>query len=116
MSRRVLIVEDDRSMCEMLQTRLTHRGFDVVWRLSAEEALDLLQTMEFDVVVTDYHMPGFDGGELASAIRATHRTMPIALVTGSLAAVPDPTIFDAVFEKPVASDHLAHALRRLVAR
>ena len=48
-------------MCEMLEGALTRRGFEVVSRTSAEEALRLLDTQDFDVIVTDLNMQGTSG-------------------------------------------------------
>ena len=53
MKGRSLIVDDDKSMCDMLATGLKKRGFDPVCVLNGRDALDLLSTQDFDVVVTD---------------------------------------------------------------
>ena len=83
---RVLIVDDDRAMCEMLESALRRRGFECVWKTSAEEALRLLPSEEFDVVVTDLNMQGTSGLELCQQVVANRPDVPVVVVTafGSL--------------------------------
>src|SRR5262249_9032227 len=61
MSGRILIVEDDRSMGEMLEADLQLRGFTTVWCPTAEAALAQWQHDDFDVVLTDLKLPGLHG-------------------------------------------------------
>ena len=49
---RVLIVDDDSSMCEMLEADLRRRGLTPEWRTAADEALAVLTDRDFDVVLT----------------------------------------------------------------
>src|SRR5262245_15895988 len=83
---RVLIVDDDRSMCEMLEAALKRRSFECTWRTSAEEALRLVPNQEFDVVVTDLNMHGTTGLELCQHVVANRPDVPVVVVTafGSL--------------------------------
>ena len=53
MSDRILVVDDEPAVCELLEVGLGKRGFRVAWRTSGEEALDLLRSEDFDAVVTD---------------------------------------------------------------
>ena len=64
MSARILVADDDRSMCELLQTGLAKRGYEVTWRTSAKEAFDAVMEQDFDALVTDLNMPGTNGIEL----------------------------------------------------
>jgi two-component system response regulator HydG len=83
---RILVVDDDRAMCEMLENALRRRGFEAVWRISAEEALRVLPTQDFDVVVTDLNMQGTSGLELCQQVVANRPDLPVVVVTafGSL--------------------------------
>ncbi|RDJ20855.1 response regulator [Bosea caraganae] len=51
---------------------------------NAEEALQLLGEQKIDVAVLDFNMPGRDGLELAADLRASHPTMPIAIITANI--------------------------------
>ena len=68
-SGRVLVVDDDRESCEMLDEALTLRGFSVRWTTSAAEALSLAQDPSaFDVVLTDLRMGSANGLELCRSV------------------------------------------------
>jgi DNA-binding NtrC family response regulator len=113
---RVLIVDDDRPMCELLEAGLARKGFDVAWRTSAEEALDLLTVEEFEAVVTDLNMRGISGIELCERIATNHADVPVLVITafGSLetaVAAMRVGAYDFV-TKPFEIDELIYALHR----
>ena len=64
MKTRVLVVDDDRGMRDMLCARLTTRGFEVTLAGSGAEAIDSVRDRDLDVVVSDINMKGIDGVEL----------------------------------------------------
>jgi two-component system response regulator AtoC len=81
MSDRVLIVDDDASMCKLLADGLGRRGFDVAWRTSPGEALSLLRSEDFDVVVTDMSMKDMNGLELCEKIVSARPDTPVIVIT-----------------------------------
>ena len=116
MSPRVLIVDDERSMCEMLEVDLELRQFDVSWHTSAEEAFHSLQGDSCDVVLTDLKMPGIDGLEFCRRIVANRPDIPVIVMTafGSMEAAIEAIragAYDFV-TKPVEMDLLALTLQR----
>lgn len=62
--RRVLIIDDDPNTLRILQLMLRPQDYTVITAESAEEAIDKLQTADFDVIISDIRMPGFDGRSL----------------------------------------------------
>jgi len=115
---RVLVVDDEQSMCEALEAGLAPKGFDVRWTTSAVEALELLGKVELDVVLTDLNMRGMDGLELCERIVANRPDVPVVLVTafGTLdtaIAAMRAGAYDFI-TKPVKIDVLALALTRAV--
>ena len=62
---RVLVIDDDQSMCETLSSALARRNFSVVWSTVGREALALLDHGDFDVVLTDLNMEDLSGLALA---------------------------------------------------
>ena len=116
MSARVLLVDDDASLCETLEVGLRKRGFEVAWRTSASDAVEVLRRDEFDVVVTDLHMHGRGGIELCERIVEGHPDVPVLVLTafGSLEsaiAAIRAGAYDFI-NKPVALDVLAMAVDR----
>ena len=83
---RVLVVDDDHAMGKMMVDRLLRRGFEAVARNAGEEALALLLSEEFDVVVTDVRMPGMTGLDLCTRIVSHRPDLPVVVITafGSL--------------------------------
>jgi two-component system response regulator HydG len=86
MTSRVLVVDDELGVCELLEEGLGKRGFRVTFRTAADEAVELLGAEDFDVVVTDLTMRGMSGLELCAWIAETRPDLPVVVITafGSL--------------------------------
>jgi DNA-binding NtrC family response regulator len=116
MRRRILIVDDDQAMCELIEADLARRGFDVAWRTSAEKAFALLRSQSFDVVLTDLNMPHMNGIEFCERIVADRPDLPVIVITafGSLETAVSAIragAYDFV-TKPIEMATLAIALER----
>ena len=79
-SRRVLVVEDDRTINDALAQRLRAEGYDVRQAFDGPGAVDLATAEPADVVVLDVMLPGFDGHEVCRRIQAT-RPVPVLMLT-----------------------------------
>lgn len=79
---RLLVVDDMEPMRLALQDSLRLQGYDVVSAASGEEALELLRSQRFDLLLTDQTMPGLSGIELMEATARIHPDMPVVLLTG----------------------------------
>lgn len=82
--RRILCVDDDEEILTMLCEMLTESGFRVLCQSDAKRARQMVPSLEVDAVVLDYQMPGCNGLELASAIRASKPSLPIIMFSGAL--------------------------------
>jgi len=78
---RILIVDDDESMCDLLGSELASRGFGSAFETEPERALESLGSRDIDVVVTDLQMRGMNGIELCDRIVAAHPDLPVILLT-----------------------------------
>ncbi|MFJ7312495.1 sigma-54-dependent transcriptional regulator [Pseudomonas sp. NPDC098747] len=81
MGIKVLLVEDDRSLREALADTLLLAGHDYHAVGSAEEALTAVAREAFSLVVSDVNMPGMDGHQLLSLLRARQPQLPVLLMT-----------------------------------
>lgn len=82
-SIRVLCVDDEASFLDLAKLMLVKdRMMDIDVAGSAKEALDILGSSEYDVVVSDFSMPGMDGLELLKAMRARNDATPFIMFTG----------------------------------
>ena len=118
MKGRVLLVDDERSMCEALEVGLVPQGFEVRWTTAAPEALEWLRASEFDVVLTDLNMRGMNGLELCERIVANRPDVPVVLITAfgsfdTAVAAIRAGAYDFI-TKPVKIDALGLALDRAV--
>lgn len=68
MAVRVLLIDDEPQILSSLKRLLKRRGFDVSTAGSAEDALEQLQTVVPDVVISDFKLPGMNGGQLLTAV------------------------------------------------
>ena len=80
---RVLVVDDETSMAEMLADGLCERGYDAKHISSSKSAAKLLEAgaPNFDAVVTDLRMPGIDGLEMLAIAKRTDPTRPVIVMT-----------------------------------
>ncbi len=111
----VLLVEDEEDYREVLRTRLTKRGFQVDGVTTAEQALDLLQRRDFDVVVLDVRLPRMTGVQALEKIRQLHPLSEVLILTGyadteTAIRVIELGAFDYLM-KPVDLDELVGRLR-----
>ncbi|MBH5370559.1 hybrid sensor histidine kinase/response regulator [Bradyrhizobium glycinis] len=110
---RVLLVDDDVLVSMGAADMLLDLGHSVTEAQSGGQALKLLDSDPlFDIVVTDYAMPGMNGLELAQRIKELHPKLPIILATGYAELPSDRPIEFEHLSKPYTSAHLASALEK----
>jgi two-component system response regulator HydG len=119
MTRRVLIVDDDRAMCDLLEADLGDRGFEVETRTSGADALALLAGRDFDVVLTDLNMRGLTGIDLCRHLAESRPDVPIVVITafGSIETAVEAIRAGAYdyIAKPIDAEALTLALDRAIA-
>ena len=79
---RVLIVDDEIYIQEILKTTLEDAGMECVTAGNAEEALSALVSQKFDLAFLDLRLPGKKGTELIQEIRASYPNIAIIIVSG----------------------------------
>ncbi len=118
-SEKILIVDDEADIREILVELLADEGFDIVEADSGDVALPILELIHPHLLVTDINMPGrLDGVALAQSARKTHPALPVLFITGKpdgatrARKLPGPS---AIISKPFALSNLLATLQRLVA-
>ncbi|PYN07946.1 MAG: hypothetical protein DME02_09835 [Candidatus Rokuibacteriota bacterium] len=110
---RILAVEDEPEVLDVLRAMLSSAGHTVFTAASGREALDLFEREPVDLVLTDLGMPGMTGLALAAELKQ-RRTIPVLLLTGwadELDAANAPSV-DLIVPKPFTRERLFDALAR----
>ncbi|MCG8452484.1 MAG: response regulator transcription factor [Spirochaetales bacterium] len=77
---RVLIIEDDRDIADLIGVYLKRDGIETTWREDGESGLAALAELEIDLVVLDINLPGMDGYEVLQDLRKNH-DLPVIIVS-----------------------------------
>jgi two-component system, OmpR family, response regulator len=81
MARRVLVVDDEENIRFLLQTALSHAGYEVVTAETGFSAVDRYHNESPDLVLLDVMLPDFDGFEVLRRLRANGPTCPVIFLT-----------------------------------
>jgi CheY-like chemotaxis protein len=81
---RILVAEDEHLAALVVEDALVEEGHEVVLARDGQEALELAETVSFDVLVTDLAMPRVTGWELIPRMRARRADLPVVVMTGYL--------------------------------
>ncbi|MFN7024805.1 MAG: PAS domain-containing protein [Pseudorhizobium sp.] len=114
--KRILLVDDDVLIAMSSVDMLLDLGHDVVEAHSGQQALNCLdEGPPFDLLITDFSMPGMTGGELAKIARTRHPELPILIASGYAELPPGMTLDVARLPKPYSQDQLALEIDKLTA-
>lgn len=114
----VLLVDDSNQLRRFAAQILSEEGFDVLEAADAEEGIAIYrqQTDSIDLVVTDIHMPGKSGLELADYVSSRNSDLPLLFISSH-----SPEVLSRIFastreflSKPFRADALVHKVRKLI--
>jgi DNA-binding NtrC family response regulator len=116
LERRILIIDDDRSMCDVLEAELKKRGMQTTTTTSPEDGLRRLVEDDFDLVITDINMHGMSGVDVCRQIVESREDVPVVVMTayGSMEAAIA-TIRAGAYDfvtKPFEPDDMALTIER----
>ena len=97
--KRVLVVDDDPTVCEMVRGMLLVDAHTVETALSGREAYQKFESGAFDLVVADYLMPEMKGDQLAIVLKRHLNAPPVILISGDPPRVA-PVEIDFILRKP----------------
>lgn len=78
----ILCVDDETIPRTLRKLILEKQGYEVIVATSAMEALEILKTSRFDLVLTDQMMPGMSGTDLTKRIKSATPRMPVIIISG----------------------------------
>jgi Response regulators consisting of a CheY-like receiver domain and a winged-helix DNA-binding domain len=121
MANRIMVVDDEPDVVDLVKLVLESDGFDVVTAYSGKEALEKIDKDLPDLVLLDIMMPGMDGWEVYSRIRANPKTkdVPVAMLTAKSQSI-DKMIglhvvkVDDYITKPFGRSELLERVKRIL--
>ena len=78
---RLLIVEDEKQICDMVAKSLYDAGYEVDTCYDGEEALECILSEEYDLIVLDLNLPGMDGMEILKELRQKNEETKVIILS-----------------------------------
>lgn len=120
MAEKLLIVEDEDTLCQSLKRVFTKDGYDVDVAESAESAFRLLEEKKYDLIITDMILPGISGIELLARYKERNPEQKVIIMTAYASLE---TAIEAIkagacdfIVKPVMHDEMKRVIRRALAK
>jgi len=115
MNRKILILEDDRGMQELLRVNLSKAGFETFQTDNFDSALNLLQRVQPDLLLVDWELPQQSGLEFVKAVRQQHQgQLPVIMLSGHTSEKDKLRAFEAGVDDFVAKPfHVRELLARI---
>ena len=112
---KVLIIDDEETICSLLIYALSRIGIDADIATNGHDGLDKFHQDQFDIVITDMLMPGMDGNSIARQIRNSDKpNTPIIGISGTYGLL-DESEFDFILGKPLSIRSFLGAVKNLTA-
>ena len=119
-TRKILIVDDESLIRWSLAHSLQEYGLEVTMVDSGEQALKALETVRFDIVITDLELPLMDGLAVATAVKSCSSTTPVIMLSAleeKLLCRPEEIkLIDSYVEKPFDLKEMVSLVNRLLCR
>lgn len=113
---RILIVDDEKDITEIVKFSLEREGFQVFIANNGHEALNILNKNQINLILSDVRMPELDGVNFLHEVKTNeeYSSIPFFFMTGSI-NVPYDNFFsngvEAVFSKPISIKHIIHHIK-----
>jgi DNA-binding NtrC family response regulator len=114
---KILVVDDDPYLLDMLIETLRTIGYDAAGVPSAEEALRFLDATPVDLVITDIRMPGMDGVEFTRLVKQRQPDLPVIFITGAFnSSILKTTEADGFLAKPFRIGQIEELIEDVMSR
>jgi|WetSurMetagenome_2_1015567.scaffolds.fasta_scaffold09384_4 DNA-binding NtrC family response regulator len=117
-TEKILVVDDESTICDSVKKILSRKGFAVENSLSADEALEKMKTNKYDILITDLMMPKTSGIELIELVKKHYPEIDVLVITGyaSIESAVQATKLGALdyIQKPFTPDELNDRIQKAV--
>src|SRR5579862_4503627 len=113
--KKILVIDDDRDICLLLNRFLTRRGYEVIEMYTGKKALVWLESNEPNLVMCDYRLGDMDAMELLTNIKTKYPDVPVIIITGysdmrTAVKVMKMGAYDYI-TKPLLPDEIMHTIQ-----
>ncbi len=119
-TQKILVVDDEKSVCDSVKKILTRKGYEVDNSMDADEAINKIKETSYDLVITDMMMPKTSGIELLQLIKEHYPELEVVLITGyaSIETAVKATKLGAAdyLPKPFTPDELTEITKKALER
>src|ERR1700730_17227573 len=116
--KNVLVVDDDNSVCRIVQRMLSDEQYQVQTSQSVADALGAIEQKPFDAYVMDYKLPDGSGLDVAERIRSKWGATPIILISGydpsAVALRAEKLHISDFLEKPFSRETICNAMKKAI--
>jgi DNA-binding NtrC family response regulator len=116
MPEKIIIIDDEKIVCDMAQRVLTQEGYEVETFTDSQQALERIKNQKFDLVITDLKMENVDGMDILREVNQRYPDAKVIMLTAyatldaAIEAIRE-RIFD-FFPKPVKIDDLKNSVKK----
>jgi CheY-like chemotaxis protein len=118
MSKRILILDDNRDILDIVHETLAYENFEVESTTNGVDVIPMVETFNPNLVILDYRVAGINGGEICRQIKAHPQFGNIPVIIFSAYVNKDSTLFDygcdAIISKPFDLTELVEKVNRLI--
>jgi two-component system, NtrC family, response regulator HydG len=116
--KKILVIDDDRDICLLLNRFLTRRGYDVVEMYTGKKALAWLDANQPNLVMCDYRLGDMDAMEMLTSIKNKYADLPVIIITGysdmrTAVKVMKMGAYDYI-TKPLLPDEIIHTIQQAI--
>lgn len=118
---KILVVDDEKDVLQLLEKRLTSEGYAVITASSGFDAISLAKLKLPDLILLDILMPGVDGGEVARKLKGDPNTqnIPVIFLTALLSKKEERQVHSVIannitFAKPIDTEKLLTQIKKLL--
>jgi two-component system response regulator HydG len=116
--KKILVIDDDRDICLLLNRFLTRRGYEVIEMYTGKKALAWLDINQPNLVMCDYRLGDMDAMEMLTSIKNKYAELPVIIITGysdmrTAVKVMKMGAYDYI-TKPLLPDEIMHAIQQAI--
>lgn len=120
--KKILIIDDEKSLCLLMKLNMESTGeYEVTTVNSGMDGLEKVKQSEYDLVITDYKMPGMDGKQVLAALKEMRPNEPVVLFSvyhddSSEISSDIRALADGIISKPIDHKRLHEVINRVLAK